>query len=284
MTIQDCLTKLSEDTRLQGLAVRTRTEYARIVRKFFEFHQAASADELTEEHVRSYILACIDQGWKKSSVNCAHSALRFFFAYTLNRPLNYFRVPRMKEDRSLPETLSHEEVLSILEAADNPKYRAIFSLAYGSGLRISEVCALRISDIQSDRNRVRVRSGKGGKDRYTTLSRQTLRDLRIYWKAVFGKSSWHPEDFLFPGARPGTHLTAGAVEAALHKYVKRTQITRHVTMHTLRHSFASNLLEKGVNIFQIKELLGHSSIASTCVYLHLTCPFSDAAGHLDLFS
>ena len=180
--------------------------------------------------------------------------------------MNYLQMPRLKEDKVLPEILSREEIALLLERCENPKHKAIFALAYGSGLRVSKICALKVQDIDSQQMRVLVRSSKRNKDRYTILSRQCLRFLRDYWKNFRPR---HPEGLLFSGWRNLTSITEKAVNDALKKWLGEAGISRNVSIHSLRHAFATHLLKDGTDIFTIKELLGHSSISSTTVYLHL---------------
>lgn len=166
----------------------------------------------------------------------------------------------------MPEILLREELASLLQSCENLKHKSIFMLAYGSGLRVSEICKLRVSDIDSKSMWVFVKSGKGDKDRYTILSHECLCTLREYWSAYRPK---HPEGWLFLGCRNQTYITVRSAGNALEKWIARAGITKNISMHTLRHSFATHLLEDGADIFVIKELLGHASLSSTTVYLHL---------------
>ncbi len=194
--------------------------------------------------------------------------------------MNYLQMPRLKEDKSLPEILSREEIARLLACCKNPKHKAMFALAYGSGLRVSEICALRVQDIDSKEMRVFVKSGKQSKDRYTLLSRYTLEVLRDYWRQDRPSS---PDGLLFPGWRNLSPTTTDAVGLALKKWLRAANIDKDVSIHSLRHAFATHLLEDGTDLFTIKELLGHSSISSTTVYLHLANISARAVSPADCF-
>jgi len=213
-----------------------------------------------------------------STVNTYSAAIRFLFAVTFNRTLNYLQIPRQKKTKTLPEVLTREEVFSIIKSCNNIKHKAMIMVIYSSGLRVSEAAALKIQDIDSKNMRLFVDYGKGSKDRYILLSETCLSFLREYWKMYRPK---HPEGWLFPGAYNVSHITYRAIENAFNKAVKRAQITKNVSVHTLRHAFATHLLEDGATLLQIKELLGHSSIQSTTIYLHLANVNSDVKSPLD---
>lgn len=257
--------KLYQDMQLRGYSEHTQDVYGRAVRNFLNFSRKP-AESLNEQDVRNYTLHLMNGNLSKGSINTYQAAIRFFFGVTLNRTMNYLQMPRVKEDKVLPEILSREEIALLLERCENPKHKAIIALAYGSGLRVSEICALKVQDIDSKQMRIFVRNSKRDKDHYTILSRQCLGFLRDYWRSF---RPGHPEGLLFPGWRNLTSITEKAVNHALRKWLRVAGISRNVSIHSLRHAFATHLLEDGVDIFTIKELLGHSSISSTTVYLHL---------------
>ncbi len=257
--------KLYQDMQLRAYSEHTQEVYGRAVRKFLNY-SGKSVEVLDEHDVRDYVLHLMNGNLSKGSINTYQAAIRFFFGVTLNRSMNYLQMPRLKEDQTLPEILSREETARLLERCENPKHRAMFALAYGSGLRVSEICALRVQDIDSKQMRIFIRGSKGNKDRYTILSQQCLAFLRDYWRSYRPN---HPEGLLFPGWRNLSSITREAVNEALKKWLSVAGITRNVSMHSLRHGFATHLLEDGVDIFTIKELLGHRSISSTTLYLHL---------------
>lgn len=259
------LEKLYQDMQLRAYSGHTQDVYGRAVRSFLDF-SGKSAESLNEQDVRNYVLHLMRGSLSKGSINTYQAAIRFFFGVTLNRTMNYLQMPRLKEDKALPEILSRDEIARLLDHCENPKHKAIFGLAYGSGLRVSEICAMKVQDIDSKQMRVFVRNSKRDKDRYTILSQQSLEFLRDHWRSFRPK---HPEGLLFPGWRNITSITERAINDALKKWLRVADISRNVSMHSLRHAFATHLLEDGVDIFTIKELLGHSSITSTTVYLHL---------------
>lgn len=252
--------------RLRGLSVHTRDSYRIHVTKFLEFTNRA-VEELDETDVRKFLIHLIRENKVQTvTINSYSASIRFFFAVTLNRTMNYLQIPRFKTPKKLPEILSREEIGRLINGCPNVKHKAFFQIAYGSGLRISEIAALRVKDIDSKAMRVFVSDGKGGKDRYSLLSSECLCTLREYWTIYRPK---HPEGWLFLGAHKYTHITSAAIANALDNWTRRMDINRDVSMHTLRHCFATHLLEDGVDIFRIKELLGHASLSSTTVYLHL---------------
>ena len=257
--------RLYQDMQLRGYSEHTQDIYGRAVGKFLQY-SGKPVEVLDEQDVRDYVLYLMNGDLSKGSINTYQSAIRFFLGVTLNRSMNYLQMPRLKEDQTLPEILSREEMAQLLEHCENPKHRAMFALAYGSGLRVSEICALRVADIDSKQMRIFIRGSKGNKDRYTILSRQCLGFLRDYWSRFRPN---HPEGLLFPGWKNISCITARAINDALKKWLAVAGISRNVSIHSLRHGFATHLLEDGVDIFTIKELLGHSSISSTTIYLHL---------------
>ncbi len=274
------LRKLYEDMELRSYAKHTQLIYGRVVREFLSY-TGKDVKVLDEHDVRNYVLHLMKNGLSKRTINSYQAAIRFFFGVTLNRCMNYLQMPRMKTDKTLPEILSRDEVASLLEHCGNLKHKAMFALAYGSGLRVSEICALRVQDIDSKGMRVFVKSGKRDKDRYTLLSRYTLKILRDYWRHYRPNN---PEGLLFPGWRNLSPTTTKAVEMALKKWLRVAGIDKDVSIHSLRHSFATHLLEDGTDLFTIKELLGHSSISSTTVYLHLANASTRAVSPADRFS
>lgn len=275
---EQILLRMKEDILLRGLSIRTVESYTSNARVFLEYCDRPS-EQLNEYDIRKFLLYLINE--KKvmpGTVNAYSAAIRFLFAVTFNRTLNYFQIPRQKKRRTLPEVLTREEVSSIIESCKNIKHKAMLAVIYSSGLRISEAAALKTTHIDSKNMRLFVESGKGGKDRYTLLSETCLHVLRQYFRIYRPK---HPEGWLFLGANNVSHITYRAIELAFDKAVKKTNITKHVSVHTLRHAFATHLLEDGASLLQIKELLGHSSIKSTTVYLHLANLTSDIKSPLD---
>jgi len=264
--IKQLLSRLQMDMALRGMSEHTQRSYIQHVEKFLQSRKRPT-DEIHEREAREFLIEMMREN-KVSNVtlNSYNAAIRMFFAVTLNRSINYLQFPRFKVKKKLPEILSREEVSRMINSCVNVKHKSFLMLAYGSGLRVSEIIKLRLSDIDSKTMRIFVQDGKGGKDRYTILSNECLCVLREYWMLYRPN---HPEGWLFPGMKNVDHITSDAVKNAFDKQIKITGITKNVSIHTLRHCFATQLLEDGVDLFRIKELLGHASMNSTTVYLHL---------------
>ena len=276
------LRRLAEDIRLRGLSQNTLESYTTHARIFLEFSGDRPIEQLNAEDIRRFLLHLIHE--KKVSpgtVNVYSAAIRFLFAVTLNRTLNYLQIPRQKKRKTLPEVLTRSEVHSILESCQNIKHKAMLMLVYSAGLRVSEAAALKIQHVDSKSMRLFVQNGKGGKDRYTLLSDACLNVLRVYWREYRPR---HPEGWLFLGTYNLTHITSAAIEDAFTKAVQRAHITKQASIHTLRHSFATHLLEDGATLLQIKSLLGHASAQSTTIYLHLANMPSGIVSPLDSHS
>jgi site-specific recombinase XerD len=264
MTKEEVLAKLKFDVELRGLSNHTQAEYYTKA-KLFQEHFDKPATELSVENIRQFLhyLTTVKK-LAPESVNTYNSGLRFLYGVTLNVNLNPRQVPRHRKPRKLPDILTPGEIQTLFNVCDNLRDKCILMTLYGAGLRLSEVASLKVSDIQSDKMQLFIRNAKGNKDRYALLSQANLEILRAYWKA------YRPNEWLFYSRnRTGTHITPKAVENLFHKYVKKAKITKDVTVHTLRHCFATHLLESGASIYHIKQLLGHSNINTTCVYLHL---------------
>lgn len=263
---EQVLSRLREDIVLRGLSKNTLESYSLNARIFLDYCNRP-VEQLDVEDIRNFLWYLIQE--KKSSpgtVNTYSAAIRFLFAVTLNRTLNYLQIPRQKKRKTFPEVLTREEVSSLIDHCQNIKHKAMLMVVYSSGLRVSEAAALKIQHIDSKTMRVFVECGKGGKDRYTLLSEACLYALREYWKMYRPR---HRDGWLFLSTYDVTHITSTGIRSAFNEAVKRTSITKNVSVHTLRHSFATHLLEDGATLLQIKELLGHASIQSTTIYLHL---------------
>ncbi len=260
------LQRLHSDIQLRGLSKSTLRGYKNSVEKFLTWCNKP-IEEMDEMDVRRYLEALIKKRcYTPRTTNLHVAAIRFFFAVTLNRSMNYLQIPRMKVPKKLPEVLSKAEVAELIAQSANVKHKALMLTAYGSGLRVNELVCLKISDIDSQSMRLLVRGGKGAKDRYTLLSETALIALREYWQKYKPKND---ENYLFPGSKNVGHLTTNAIILAIQSARSRTNISKSVSPHTLRHCFATHLLEDGYSLLQIKELLGHASIQSTTIYLHL---------------
>jgi integrase/recombinase XerD len=252
------------DLELKNLSPRTRSCYLTWMRSFaLHFHR--SPDELGEQEIRDYLHYLIqEKKASQSGVSQAYSALKFFYETTLKRDWNGFRIPRVQKGKKLPVVLSQQEIQAIFSATRNLKHRVVLMTIYSAGLRISEVVHLKVSDIDSQRMTIRVQQGKGQKDRYTLLSQRTLEVLRAYWK------EYRPSGWLFPGKPETEPLSVSSVQRVFEKVLLRARIKKPASVHTLRHSFATHLLEAGTDLYHIQRLLGHTSPKTTAIYLHLS--------------
>jgi site-specific recombinase XerD len=251
--------RMIEDMTIRKLAPKTQASYIRAVRNFTIF-LGRSPDQASAEDLRHYQLHLASSGVTVPSQNATVTALRFFFTVTLARGEVTDRMPFVREPRKLPVVLSPEEVARFLQAAPGLKYRAALSVAYGAGLRANEVISLKIGDIDSTRMVIRVEQGKGHKDRYVMLSGHLLELLRAWWKVA------RPQGWLFPGQNPVNPLTTRQLNRACHAAARAAGIDKRVSLHTLRHSFATHLLEQKVDIRVIQVLLGHKKLDTTALY------------------
>ena len=260
------LRKMKADIQLRGLSESTQRIYLKNIKFFFKF-AGVSLKKLNEDKVRIFLeYLTNERNLAARTVNTYSAAIRFFFAITLNRPMNYLQIPLMKVPKQLPVIADREEMVKLIDCCDNPKHKAFILLAYGSGLRVSEISRLKTSDIRTDEMRIFVHGGKGKKDRYTLLSKNTLDALRAYWRKDQPKNT---ENWVFPGNTHKTHISTNGIRYGIKSAVVKSSITTRVTCHLLRHAFATHLLEDGVGLVTLKELLGHASIRTTTVYLHL---------------
>ena len=257
--------RLIEDMRLRKLSPSTQRNYIRAV-KLFADYLGHSPHRATAEDLRAYQLHLVSSGITGGSLNATITALRFFFGVTLGRSEVTEKTSLVREPRKLPVVLSPGEVAKLLQAASTLKYKAALSVAYGAGLRVSEVVHLRVSDIDSDRMLIRVEQGKGAKDRYAVLAPQLLELLRVWWRSAHRKGQMLPGGWLFPGQDPVKPLSTRQLNRACHAAARAAGIDKRVSMHTLRHSFATHLLEQGVDIRVIQVLLGHSQLDTTARY------------------
>lgn len=263
----DALERLQGEVALRGLSPATAEAYALNARTYLEWLGDTPVGESGEAEIRAYQAHLLVRGLAPKSVNTYLAAVTFMYEAALGRTLNRRTIPRAREPKGLPEVLSREEVAALLGSTANLKHRALFSLGYGCGLRVSEACALKVSDVDSRGMRVFVDCGKGGKDRWTVLPRATLRHLREYWSAFRPD---HELGWLFEGVCGYTHVVAGSVERAFKDALARAGVARAgVTYHTLRHSFATHMLEDGCNLLVLQRLMGHASPSTTSRYLHL---------------
>src|SRR5262249_20778448 len=255
-----------EDMQMRNLSPHTCDAYLRAVAQF-ALHYKKSPDQLGTEEVRAYLLHLIhERHISPSTFNQVRCALRFFYHTTLGRDWTLDRIVCQKEEKKLPVVLSRDEVRRLFAAAKRLKSRAILMTLYAAGVRVSELVGLKVSDIDSQRMAIRVRLGKGRKDRYVMLSPTLLTILREYWKA------YRPVDWLFPGKDPQKQLDRQTVNCICHTAGRRARLARRISPHTLRHTFATHLLEAGTDIRTIQALLGHRSLRTPARYPYLPLP------------
>jgi site-specific recombinase XerD len=254
-----------DDMRVRGFAEKTRKDYLRHVRALAAFI-GRSPDTATAEDLRRFQLHQSEAGMGAPALNGAVSALRFFFTTTLERPDLARRLTVVRRPRKLPEVLSPEEVALLLEAAPGPRYKAALSAAYGAGLRVSEVVSLKVSDVDSTRMMLRIEQGKGRKDRHAMLSPQLLELLRDWWREGRRLGVMLPNGWLFPGRPPVNPMSTRQLNRAVHAAAEAAGIKKRVSPHTLRHSFATHLLEQDIDIRVIQVLLGHAKLDTTALY------------------
>mgnify|MGYP003444486002 FL=1 len=254
---------------LRGLAVRTQQAYIAAVAGLAR-HYGRAPDTLTAEQVQAYLLHLVRQrGLATSSVNQCSSGCRFFYGTVLGLDGAAFQIPLARAPQRLPEVLSRQEIARLLAAARHPKSRTVFMLAYGSGLRLSELCQLRVEHIDSapDRRCIRVVQGKGGKDRYVPLASDVLEGLRAWWRFA------HCRGWLFGAAHDaGQALDIKSVQRWYRAACAHAGITKQGGIHTLRHCYATHLLEAGVDLYSLSQWLGHKHVSTTLRYLHLARP------------
>jgi integrase/recombinase XerD len=257
--------RMIEDMALRKLSPKTQSNYLRAVINLTCF-LGRSPDTATPEDLRRYQLHLVETGVSSIMLNHTITALRFFFGVTLDHAEVMARMSSVREPRKLPVVLSREEVARLIDAAGKPKYQAVLSVAYGAGLRASEVVALKVGDIDSTRMTLRVEQGKGHKDRYAMLSPVLLKCLRVWWQAAHAKGKMLDGGWLFPGQNPINPLSTRQLNRICHAAAAAADIDKRVSMHTLRHSYATHLLEQKVDIRIIQVLLGHKKLETTALY------------------
>jgi len=260
--------RMIDDMRMRQLAPKTQDTYLHIVREFARF-LGRSPDTATVEDLRRYQLYMVDHGTSAVSLNHAITGLKFFFTVTLDRPELMVRMQPVRVPRILPVVLSPDEVRRLIEAAGNLKHQTALSVAYGAGLRASEVVALKVTDVDSERMTLRIEQGKGRRDRYAMLSPVLLERLRVWWRVARAQGKMLDGGWLFPGLDPLDQLSTRQLNRAIHAAAETANIDKRVSMHTLRHSFATHLLEQKVDIRVIQVLLGHAKLENTALYVQV---------------
>jgi site-specific recombinase XerD len=251
-----------EDMNVRRFTPDTQREYVRAVKRLAAFLNR-SPDTATAEELRAFQVRLTETGVRPPTINVTVTGLRFFFKVTLDRPETTRHLVFVYEPRKLPRVLSPDEVLRLLEAAPSPKHKAALSVAYGAGLRAMEVVALKVSDVDSKRMMLRVEQGKGCKDRFAMLSPQLLELLRDWWRIA------RPPVWMFPGRDRISQMSTRQLNRVCHMAAELAGLPKWVAPHTLRHSFATHLLEHNIDIRVIQVLLGHAKLDTTARYTHV---------------
>ncbi len=255
--------KMQDILKLRGYSPKTIKVYMSNMNSFFN----NITEPLSNQQIDNYILKLINsRRYRENTINQVINSIHFYCKHVINDIDLYDNLRFLKKQKYLPQVLSIEEVKSLLKVIKNIKHKVMFSLIYSSGLRVGEVVLLKLEDIDFDRNLIHIKRAKGKKDRYTLLSNMSKNLIDNYIKVV------EIDHFLFPGQKHHTHLAIRSVQQVMHRKVKEANIKKHVTVHSLRHSFATHLLEQGVDIRYIQELLGHKNIKTTEMYTHVALP------------
>jgi len=260
--------RMLDDMRMRKFGSKTQAAYVRAVRNLTVF-LGRSPDTISTEDLRRFQLHMVDHGVSPATINATISGLKFFCEVTLDKPGLLSKMQPVHVPRTLPVVLSREEVARLIAAAPNLKAQTALSIAYGAGLRANEVVSLKVTDIDSQRMTLRVEQGKGQKDRYAMLSPVLLERLRMWWKAAHAEGKMLPGGWLFPGLNAMDPLGTRQLNRLIHEAAEAACIDKRVSMHTLRHSFATHLLEQKVDIRVIQVLLGHKKLETTSLYTHV---------------
>jgi len=266
VTLEDALRVLEMEFDLRGFRKETKQKYFSAVRKFVTaMHRENNVQALSLRDAKNFILNQHREcSMAPATCNGYSDGIRALFDYALGRPIDARALPRFRKKKHMPDILSAQEINQLFCAIENPVYRMVAVLMYSSGLRVSEAVRIRVSDIRRDKMLIFIEQGKGGKDRFAVLSQKCLKELESYWR------KYRPNDYLFPSSTSANgYVTPHTIENAVHAAAKKAGLTQHVTPHTLRHCFATHLIEANTGIFQTMEALGHSSLKSTQVYVHL---------------
>lgn len=257
--------RFNEDMIMRKLATKTQIAYIRGVNKLCDYLQR-SPKTTTQEELREFQLFMVNHGVSGITVNATLTALKFFFQTTLDKPEVVTRICPVTVARKLPVVLSLEEAKCFMACTTHPKFKAALAVAYGAGLRVSEVVSLKVRDIDSERMTIRVEQGKGSRDRYAMLSPVLLEHLRNWWRFANQQGQMFEGGWLFPGLNPIDHMTSRHLSRVCKQTANAADIDKNVSMHTLRHSFATHLLEAKVDIRVIQVLLGHAQLNTTARY------------------
>lgn len=249
--------RMKDHMLLRRLSEGTIEQYLKHARTFVAYHMIPP-DQMGEAEIREYLVDIVCMGASTSKQKMAVAAIKYLYRHVLNRPEEVANIPWPKVSSELPEILDRAEILALFDAAASPLHREAFHCAYGSGLRVSDVCRLRVDDLDAERGVIHVRLGKGRKDRLTVLPRELVLGLRGYWRIARPRRPW-----LFPGRTTAGHVGRRCLQDGFNAACTRAGITRKVTFHSLRHACATHLLEAGVSIRVIQAMLGHKSLRTT---------------------
>ena len=279
MTNQEILEKMKKDMKMRNFSHYTYEAYLRKTKDMMRYFER-EIENLTTEELRDFLLKYLKEERKLSdrSINYYNSVIRFVYEVTLDKVLNKKQLPMRKEKKTVYKVLTKEELSTFFNIVEDYKFKTIFMLIYGSGLRIGEVVNLHVGDIDSKNMRIFVREGKGNKERYTILSQASLEMMRKYWK-IRGKVETD-KLFLNELNKP---INQYVIRTHFRKYRRKAKLDEKVTVHTLRHCFATDLIERGATLIQVKELMGHSNIRSTMEYVHIANIDIEIKSPLDVF-
>jgi integrase/recombinase XerD len=256
--------QMMKDLQLKGITPRTQRKYLREATNLSNYF-GKSPVELGEKEVKEYLVHLLeDRKLSRGTYRNYVAGIKFLYKTTLNREEVVEKIRYPKAKKKLPVVLDLSEIKALLSVMENLKHRALLTITYSAGLRISEAACLKVTDIDSKRMMVRVQQGKGGKDRYSILSQTALELLRRYWR------QYRPKEWLFEGQKEGTHICLTAIRQIFLEAKERAGITKPASPHTLRHSFATHLIEAGTSLHHVQLLLGHRSPTTTTVYLHVS--------------
>ena len=280
MTNKQLLEKLKEDMEMRGFSDHTKASYYRKAKEITEYF-GKPMKQVKVQELRDYLLKYLreERGLTEKSVNYYNNVIRFIYDVVIDEPINKRQLPLYKGKRRLPKILSEEELNVFFNVCENYMYKTIFMMIYGSGLRISEATNIRIEDIDSKKMRLFVRNGKGERERYTVLPKASLEMLRECYRRYKRN---HPEGYMFLN-REGNPLKVERLRVFFRRYRRKAGISEEFIVHSLRHSFATRLVEEGVPLVQVKELLGHSCIRSTMTYVHVANNMQQVDSPLDIF-
>ncbi len=259
--------KVREELILRNYSHKTIKSYTGCLRAFVKHFNPVHPRNISNEEIRKYLLYLIkEKNWQASTINQMFNAIRFLYVELYKTPFIVGNIPRPQKEHKLPDVLNEDEVIKIFNSVNNLKHKTMLMLAYACGLRVGELVRIKIEDIDGSRELIHIRSAKGKRDRYTIFPASLREQLVNYWKTYkLGASGW-----LFPGENINKHLAERSIQAVLRRAVKSSKITKQVSMHTLRHSFATHLLEHGTDLRYIQELLGHKSVKTTEIYTHIS--------------